>query len=61
MKQITNETAKRANAIARQIVEQTKMLKNDTRFGHEQNVECEIKEIENLTTELRDLLFPLPF
>lgn len=61
MKEITYETATKANTIARQIAEQTKMLKNDTRFGHEQNIECEVKEIEDLMTGLRELLFPLPF
>lgn len=61
MKEITYETAKRANTIARQLYGRTQYLKSATGDGRECFSDCEIDEIEKLTTELRELLFPLPF
>lgn len=51
--------AKRANSIARQIVEQTKWLKNDTRFGHDLDAKWEAQQIAEMCAELQNLVLPI--
>lgn len=61
MKKITYETAKKANAIARKLYGRTQYLKGYSQDGREYFSDSDLKEIEDLMTELRELLFPLPF
>lgn len=53
------EIAKKANSIARKIVEQTKWLKNDTRFGHDQYAKDEAQDIAEMCAELQNLVLPI--
>lgn len=53
------EIAKKANSIARKIVEQTKWLKNDTRFGHDSNAKYEAQVIAEMCVELQNLVLPI--
>lgn len=53
------EIAKQANSIAHRILEETKDLKNDTRFGHDQNVKWEVQAITELCVQLQNLVEPI--
>lgn len=55
------EIAKQANSLAHRILEQTKWLKNDTRFGHDSHAEDEAQDIAEMCAELSNLLLPIRF
>ena len=53
------EIAKEANKIAYKILEQTKWLKNDTRFGYKTCAKDEAQNITELCIQLQSLIMPI--
>lgn len=55
------EIAKQAKKIAHRILEQTKCLKNDTRFGYDTEAQWEAHSIAEMCVELQNLLLPIRY